>query len=411
MAYKFTSSSEEDKEFPVISQSLSFNQLTPKAAKHYHGLHERVSDWNLHQVEKQLHIYYATDYLDSHKEVFKKTNTSTLLELTEDQKKYVQDLQRFLEFDTDYEELWLKTSVVEKKLSVLRNKLEPISFLSQPVYFSKGEIFINTLDSFFQLCMEAKQTRFQVSEGMFTSLLISLGQACCLTSSLCLHKQTRTSWNNLRGVAVKSQPECRFFNSRTFGNCAMLKPKAIVSVVEVKNGKRFGYTGLKHQERESFSKRSKHSQRRHQSRKRHRNSMEDSYTEESYDSEINSGFSSSNNSSQISDMSGNRIPEIISYISSNTLAKHAGELLLDLHKYQSEPKVSNIMNLPGIIVDGTKVYFTMLEMSESHHEKLDKNIQLNGSDKATVYYAKPLDILVQSDRDIIIENLVKLHNI
>ncbi|CAG2215091.1 CSPG3 [Mytilus edulis] len=152
-------------------------------------------------------------------------------ELTEDQKKYVQDLQRFLEFDSDYEELWLKTSVVEKKLSVLRNKLEPISFLSQP----------------------AKQTRFQVSEGMFTSLLISLGQACCLTSSLCLHKQTRTSWNNLRGVAVKSQPECRFFNSRTFGNCAMLKPKAIVSVVEVKNGKRFGYTGLKHQGRESFS--------------------------------------------------------------------------------------------------------------------------------------------------------------
>lgn len=124
MAYKFTSSSEEDKEFPVISQSLSFNQLTPKAAKHYHGLHERVSDWNLHQVEKKLHIYYATDYLDSHKEVFKKTNTSTLLELTEDQKKYVRDLQRFLEFDTDYEELWLKTSVVEKKLSVLRNKLE-----------------------------------------------------------------------------------------------------------------------------------------------------------------------------------------------------------------------------------------------------------------------------------------------
>lgn len=53
----------------------------------------------------------------------------------------------------------------------------------------------------------------------------------------------------------------------------------------------------------------------------------------------------------------------------------------------------------------------MLEMSESHHEKLDKNIQLNESDRATVYYAKPLDILVQSDRNIIIENLVKLHNI
>lgn len=130
--------------------------------------------------------------------------------------------------------------------------------------------------------------------------------------------------------------------------------------LQVKNGTRFGYTGLKHQERESFRKRSKHSQRRHQSRKRHRNSMEDSYTEESYDSEINSGFSSSNNSSQISDMSGNRIPEIISYISSNTLAKHAGELLLDLHKYQSEPKVSNIMNLPGIIVDGTKVITNQL---------------------------------------------------
>ncbi|XP_052068659.1 uncharacterized protein LOC127707939 [Mytilus californianus] len=408
MAYKFTSSSEEDKEFPVVSHSLSLNQLTPKAAKNCQGLHERVSDWNLHQVEKQLHIYYATDYLDSHKDVFNKINTSTLLEFTKDQKKYVQDLQRFLEFDSDYEELWLKTSMVKKKLSVLRNKLEPISFLSQPVYISKGEIFINTFDSFFDQCMEAKQTRFQVSEGMFASLIISLGQACCLTTSLCLHKQTRTSWNNLKGVTVKSQPECRFFNSRTFGNCTTLKPKAIVSVVEVKNGKRIGYTGLKHPERGSYSKKSKHSKRHHHIRKRHISSTEDIYTEESHQV---TEFTSSNISSQISDMSDNRIPEIISYISSNTLATHAGELLLDLHKYKSEPKVSNIMTLPGIIVDGTKVYFTMLEMSESHHEKLDKNIELNGSDRATVYYAKPLDILVQSDRDIIIENLVRLHNI
>ncbi|CAC5415643.1 unnamed protein product [Mytilus coruscus] len=164
---------------------------------------------------------------------------------------------------------------------------------------------------------------------------------------------------------------------------------------------------LKHPERVSYSKRSKHSQRHHHIRKRHISSTEDSYTEESYDSVITSGFTSS---SLISDKSDNRIPEIISY-SSNTLAKQAGELLLDLHKYKSEPKVSNIMNLLGIIVDGTKVYFTMLERSESHHEKLDKNIQLNGSDRATVYYAKPLDILVQRDRDIVIENLVRLHNI
>lgn len=50
-------------------------------------------------------------------------------------------------------------------------------------------------------------------------------------------------------------------------------------------------------------------------------------------------------------------------------------------------------------------------MSDSHHKKLDKNQELDEGDRAVVYYAKPLDILGQDDRDLIIESLVRLHNI
>ena len=54
----------------------------------------------------------------------------------------------------------------------------------------------------------------------------------------------------------------------------------------------------------------------------------------------------------------------------------------------------------------------MLEMARSHHRKLKYNEALNAdTDRATVYYAKPLDILVETDRCILIEHFMQLNNI
>ncbi|XP_063444813.1 uncharacterized protein LOC134725157 [Mytilus trossulus] len=391
-----TTSSIEDEDINQLPKPFLSRKAARSCSGHKLVIPEWVSDWKLSSVEKYLHIHYANDYLDTPKDVIQKISSAQ--ELTEQQNQYIKELQKFIEFDSNYEEFWLKTSVVEEKIATLRSKLKPTNMLSQPIYISKGEIFINTFDSFFGEFLEAKKTRFQLFEGMFTSLIISLGQACCLTPSLCSHKQSQTRWNNLRGVTVKSKPDGRFFNSPTFGPSATLKPKALVSVIEVKNAKKFGYSGLKYSERKPAG------------RKRCISSNEEVSTDESVNSASTSGISSSSSSTHLSDMSEKKIPEIVSYISRKTLAQHAGELLLDLHKFRSGENLASF-TLPGMIVDGTKVYFTLLEMSESHHNKLDKNLELTEGDRAIVHYAKPLDILGQEDRDLIIEILVRLHNI
>ena len=50
-------------------------------------------------------------------------------------------------------------------------------------------------------------------------------------------------------------------------------------------------------------------------------------------------------------------------------------------------------------------------MTVQHHTRLHYNHDLNEEDKATVYYAQPLDILKENDRKILIENFIRLNNI
>ncbi|CAC5400269.1 unnamed protein product [Mytilus coruscus] len=99
-------------------------------------------------------------------------------------------------------------------------------------------------------------------------------------------------------------------------------------------------------------------------------------------------------------------PEIEEDLDCNVLGRHAGELLLDVRKYAKGND-----KMPGIIVNGTKVYFTLLDISSHHMIKLYQRKELDKKkDVATIYYSRPLDILVEEDRIILIENFMRLNN-
>ncbi|XP_076080825.1 uncharacterized protein LOC143051780 isoform X2 [Mytilus galloprovincialis] len=108
-------------------------------------------------------------------------------------------------------------------------------------------------------------------------------------------------------------------------------------------------------------------------------------------------------------------PEILKDLTESVLGQHAGELLLEIRRKDHVTKVENGVKKfmkPGMVVDGTKVYFTILKMSDNHIEELEKKKKYDDSmDEATIYYAKPLDLLFKEDRDILIDSFMMLNNI
>lgn len=51
-------------------------------------------------------------------------------------------------------------------------------------------------------------------------------------------------------------------------------------------------------------------------------------------------------------------------------------------------------------------------MSDNHIEELEKKKKYDDSmDEATIYYAKPLDLIFKEDRDILIDSFMMLNNI
>ena len=53
----------------------------------------------------------------------------------------------------------------------------------------------------------------------------------------------------------------------------------------------------------------------------------------------------------------------------------------------------------------------MLEISKDHFRKLEQNQDLGTEDKATIYYSKPLNVLVEKERNTLTEILIRLNNL
>ncbi|VDI09584.1 Hypothetical predicted protein, partial [Mytilus galloprovincialis] len=92
--------------------------------------------------------------------------------------------------------------------------------------------------------------------------------------------------------------------------------------------------------------------------------------------------------------------------------QHAGELLLDLHRIVEDKFSENCSeySMPGLIIDGTRVSLSMLVISKEHYEKLKDGNVLEETDEAFIYCSAFYNILLESQRNDLIELFLYLDN-
>ncbi|XP_063403477.1 uncharacterized protein LOC134687260 isoform X1 [Mytilus trossulus] len=216
----------------------------------------------------------------------------------------------------------------------------------------------------------------QVYEGSFIKLLASFAEMCCLHSEISISKADEAIWKNLHGIdRVVSKPDIRLY---THGITTTPEVRTSDMVVSVKVKKVFN--------------------KNPEELERQLRLMESTHVSNSY---------SSLTSNESDDGS---ILSIEMDLNKEVLGQHAGELLLDLYECRRCADIP-MLTMPGMIVDGTKVYMTLLEISNTHFQKLEGNQELSHEDRATIYYSKPLNILQYDERCILMETLITLNNI
>ncbi|XP_076085662.1 uncharacterized protein LOC143056468 isoform X2 [Mytilus galloprovincialis] len=105
-------------------------------------------------------------------------------------------------------------------------------------------------------------------------------------------------------------------------------------------------------------------------------------------------------------------PHIFKRIPPKLLAQHGGQLIVLSQLYTGHHFTKDCTKklIPGIIVMGTQVSFTLLEYSVNHMTDLFlKNG--NGKERSYIYYTEPMDYLKKEDRNLLLESIVRLSNV
>ncbi|CAG2224113.1 unnamed protein product [Mytilus edulis] len=103
-------------------------------------------------------------------------------------------------------------------------------------------------------------------------------------------------------------------------------------------------------------------------------------------------------------------PQIYTKVNTDILAQHGGDLLIHRQLYCSTLSSSTVyLYLPGMIVAGTEVIFTLMQIQRKHLMQLKE--QKDTDLRATIYYSKPKDLLKKEDRDELFEAFTRLSNI
>lgn len=321
-----------------------------------------VSDWKKKHAER-LHIYYDKDFLESPVDVLNKIGNNQTF--SDYQKLYMEKIKSYLTFDAVYNETThsdysyneFYKSFMKPVLDTILQKISVNEDTEPRLIIANCYVadFINDI-SYLLKRIEEDITK-TVPEEVYTSIVSSFATMCFLKPRV--GKEDPTTWTNLFGLNVISKPDLRLYKKGT--PSAFERPKTVVSVVEVKKGIQKDTNYLKSSDTSSSA-----------------SGSEDEATR----------------------------PQIMTELNERILGRHAGELLLDFNRFAIKNK------MPGMIVNGTKVIFTLLDMPSGHYCKLAANQQLdNSTDKATIYYSKPLNILINKDRDILIEAFMKLNNL
>ncbi|XP_071149075.1 uncharacterized protein [Mytilus edulis] len=406
-----TSSSCPDSDDHDVSSDNVYEFRTPATKRLASGncpgtkqiLPEWVCNWKRRTVEHHLNIYYEKNYLNCPHDVLNKVGN--IEKLSDGQMTYVSMVNSYLHFDAEMPKKYAPpyafySQDLKPVFDDILNKVMTTP-VEEEIQFSFARIkvhrFIKELRRLLEVIEEKKKTYEVTFEANYSRLLGTFAEMCCLEAVLCTSVD-QTVWKNLSGLQITSKPDFRFYK------CGILESASdvVVSGIEVKRD--FEEPSEQANRKKELSEPSK--------KKIRVCSASSSSSASSTNSKIRRSTKSRTEKLQIK---LEEKPQIEIDLNKKILGQHAGELLLDLDRYRvSNEKLadlSNILTMPGMILDGTKVFFTLLEMTVKHHTRLHYNQELDEDDRATVYYSRPLDILIEKDRQILIENFVRLNNI
>lgn len=358
-----------------------------------------VSKWKRKHAEK-VNIYYKESYNPNVSDVLLKKGK--LIEFTVEQEQYISTLKSHLHFDAVLQNKQGQFATHEFYSKHMKPTLDSIrKKIKSSDEENSNDSYIDVMakvhiDDFLKELSEYLLIREQqyiggtseVADGIYSQLFYTFATMCNLRPRF--GGTAPSFWQGLLGVDVTSNPDFRLctksmsYKEKDENNICTVTFVKKTQPVKNQSKKRYKESSCS----SSDSSSTEDSQDKEPVHKRHKKSS------------LGCSDSSSVDESEIF------TPEIEEDLDCNVLGRHAGELLLDVRKYAKGND-----KMPGIIVNGTKVYFTLLDISSHHMIKLYQRKELDKKkDVATIYYSRPLDILVEEDRIILIENFMRLNN-
>ncbi|XP_071148087.1 uncharacterized protein [Mytilus edulis] len=312
-----------------------------------------VSEWTTQTVEKKLHISY--EHLISGTDVFQRGGIN--IALTDIQMKYFEYLKSFLTFSESLDGFRLYASRIKQHLTDIKQEL----FMSTAFYSCQISLqyFIQLLEN---LCDKASMEEPEYG-SLFTELVSRFAEVCLLMP---YNHPERSCWENFLGrpgFNLTSTPDLLFYK---YG-FDLSKSRSSFCVVQMSN--------------------------------KPKDTTEPCRKKQKCDSENDT---SSDDDSRYSRTS----------VEDRLKGRHAGALLVDLHDIIKD-KYDNTCeeySMPGMLVDGTRISLTMLVISKDHYERLENGQELTKDHAATIYYSTFYDILLQSQRNDLIQLFLCLNN-
>ncbi|XP_063442818.1 uncharacterized protein LOC134723105 [Mytilus trossulus] len=342
----------------------SFNSFPP-----------RTSKWNIACLES-LGIFYNKEFHDSPQDILSMIfeETGAFHPVSEEQNCNVTDIKKSLTFNfpiseivdmlTDKEKVTLNNG--ESFFPEIEHDIDECTSVDIREFLFSCQLMLSCRAAFFYDWRENIEPK-----DMFVEILEKFARLCQLITvpgSACSVKKTSMTLEN---VSVTSKADLVMIPERYRRSTFSAKDSAtcVVSVAEINNLK----------QRKSKVGREKAAQ--------------------DVRSSIKDGEKDSSEPTQI-----------YTKVNTDILAQHGGDLLINRQMYCSTLSSSTpTLYLPGMIVVGTEVIFTLMKIHRKHVMQLKE--QRETTLRATIYYSKPKDLLRKEDRDELVEAFTELSNI
>ncbi|XP_071128553.1 uncharacterized protein [Mytilus edulis] len=379
------------------------------------NLHIWVSQWLRKDVEKELHIFCSGTAITPSSMLEKITNE----ELSEKQSEYMEKVKRYLNFDIRFLELILCQSVAHYPATGITQHLKDVikdtieRSMKDPDRFVRSTIreFMIAVQTLARKCEEYRtHLKKTIYEGTFIRFISDFAVLCCLKPecSLVNAKGEPTIWEKFRGSQCAfSNPDMRLMKRglpEEFCSSYEETEWPVASIVEVKIPSDLKF--MNESGKDSVDELARRMELTKLKQSAGNSSSLESTSSDNLSADLSRVRRKKKSSSNV--INSSRFLPI--YNSNKVFGQHAGELLFDLNRCIKDSN-AKVGRMPGMIIDGVKVIFTLLEIRVSHLEKLRKNQKLNDEDRALLYYSIPYDIFNQTDRNIVMEYFTKLNNV